>query len=130
LLHLSISPVPVPLILDAISRPRNWEISKLSLSPASAQLPHDIERKLKKEDKMDMGNITDPNLIPSGIAPPGYPQNLINPVENRGPLYIIVSSTVLGVTALFFGLRMYIRLFVTRSAGLDDCEYILLFLSF
>lgn len=64
---------------------------------------------------------TDLTKVGSGIPPPGYTQNLIDPVE-RGYVYTAASCTVLGIAILFVLLRLYIRAFKQRSILWDDCQ--------
>ena len=45
--------------------------------------------------------------------------NYIDP-ERRGPALLIVNGILLPVAMTVVGLRLYTRLVITRSAGLDD----------
>jgi hypothetical protein len=41
-------------------------------------------------------------------------------IENRGPALVAVWSVFLVLTWLFVGLRMYVRVYMSKSWGLDD----------
>ena len=55
-----------------------------------------------------------PEVIAGWPAP-----NYVNP-DRRGPALIIVNSILLPLALVVVGLRLYTRLRIARSAGLDD----------
>jgi hypothetical protein len=55
-----------------------------------------------------------PDVISSWPAP-----NTVDP-ERRGPALIIINSILLPLSLVVVGLRLYTRLRIARSAGLDD----------
>ena len=62
----------------------------------------------------------DPNT-PIAAPPPGVIPNYIDP-PSRGWETILVVTVCLTLMVPFFLVRMYSRIFVTRSLGWDDCE--------
>ncbi|MCJ1465350.1 hypothetical protein MMC07_003968 [Pseudocyphellaria aurata] len=61
----------------------------------------------------------DPSNIPLGPPPPGVIPNFVNP-ESRAYETIITVTICLAFMMPFFLLRIYSRVFVTRSVGWDD----------
>lgn len=55
-----------------------------------------------------------PDVVASWPAP-----NFTNP-ETRGPALIIVEILALSIGCILLGLRMYVRVRITRSVGWDD----------
>jgi hypothetical protein len=49
--------------------------------------------------------------------------------DYKGQTEVIVNSTLIGLSALFLGLRLYVRTFMTKSLGLDDAVAGLAFVS-
>ena len=60
--------------------------------------------------------------VPSGLPPPGVQSNLINPTTQKVPIIVLnaVFTFLMTITVL---IRFYVRIFLTRSTGWDDCEY-------
>jgi hypothetical protein len=67
---------------------------------------------------MDLANTP---LFP---PPPGVVSNFVNP-ENRGGILIAVSAVCLALLLIFVPLRLYTRIRITQSFGLDDGEHAL-----
>lgn len=67
----------------------------------------------------------DPYKIPLASPPPGVIPNYANP-ESRAYETIIVVTISLSLMFPFFLLRVYSRVFITRSIGWDDCKVYLL----
>lgn len=63
--------------------------------------------------------VLDFSQIPSMPPPPGVTSNFVNP-ENNSSILIIVCTICLVFLLLFVSLRMYTRLWISRSFGLDD----------
>lgn len=66
----------------------------------------------------------DLSQVPAMAPPAGVTSNFVDP-ETLAPLaeYIIYITTIL--MALFFCLRVYVRLGVTHTWGADDCKFLL-----
>ena len=56
---------------------------------------------------------------PAQAPPPGVTPNFVSPA-NHAHILIIVSATCLTLLIPFVALRLYARVFITRSFGLDD----------
>lgn len=59
--------------------------------------------------------------IPAMAPPKGVIPNLIDP-ESRAYESIVTTAVCVSLMMPFFVLRLYSRLFVTRSLGWDDCK--------
>ena len=66
---------------------------------------------------MDYFNVPIPVVPP----PPGVTPNFIHPAS-RTNVAVAVCTSVLVVTFILFGVRVYTRLKITRSFGHDDCK--------
>lgn len=53
--------------------------------------------------------------------PPGVTANFVNPVDGRR-VHLVTSIAAPIAAGLFFLLRFYTRVFITRTLGWDDCE--------
>ncbi len=62
-----------------------------------------------------------PDQIPAGRPPSGLLPNFDDPVSLKDPL-VAVNVTLLVITTLFVGLRVYIRIFINHKLGLEDCR--------
>jgi hypothetical protein len=67
---------------------------------------------------MDLAN------TPLFRSPPGVVSNFVSP-ENRGDILIAVSAVCLALLLVFVPLRLYTRIRITRTFGLDDGEHAL-----
>lgn len=59
--------------------------------------------------------------IPALPPPPGVQSNFENPETREGLAKIIVSLTY-GLMLIFLAMRIYTRVRITNSLGIDDCE--------
>lgn len=59
--------------------------------------------------------------IPVAPPPPGVTPDFIHPAS-RTNVAVAVCTTVLVVTFIFFGVRVYTRLKITPPLGHDDCK--------
>jgi hypothetical protein len=66
-----------------------------------------------------MDAFSDVRPIPESVILSWPTPNYIDPVR-RGPALVIVNSLLLPIALIVVGLRLYTRLIVCRSAGLDD----------
>lgn len=64
----------------------------------------------------------DLSQIPAAPPPPGVIPNFIDP-PSQANLPRIFTYVTLPPMILFLAMRMYVRIFVTRKIGLDDCEF-------
>lgn len=60
--------------------------------------------------------------IPALPPPPGVQSNFDNP-ETREELARIVVGLTYGLMLVFLALRIYARVSITNSLGVDDCEF-------
>ncbi|KAI1408106.1 hypothetical protein F5Y13DRAFT_205087 [Hypoxylon sp. FL1857] len=61
----------------------------------------------------------DLSQLPGGAPPPGVVPNFDNP-ESIAPLCLIVIVITLPMMVIFLALRLYVRLWVSRTTGADD----------
>ena len=54
--------------------------------------------------------------------PPGVTSNFTNP-PNHGRLQIVVTSLLLGVTAVFLLSRIYLKVHIVKKYTWDDCKF-------
>jgi hypothetical protein len=66
-----------------------------------------------------MDAFSDIRPVPLSVIQSWPKPNYVDPVR-RGPALVIVNSSLLPVAMAVVGLRLYTRLIVCRSAGLDD----------
>jgi hypothetical protein len=59
--------------------------------------------------------------IPAMPPPPGVTPNFVDP-RNRTNVYIVVYTTFTSLVVLFVSLRLYAKIWITRSIGWDDRE--------
>lgn len=59
--------------------------------------------------------------VPAMAPPPGVIPNFKNP-ESKAYESITTTAVCVSLMMPFFALRIYSRVFVTRSLGWDDCE--------
>lgn len=59
--------------------------------------------------------------VPAMAPPPGVLPNLKDP-ESRAYESIVTTAVCVSLMMPFFMLRLYSRIFVTRSLGWDDCK--------
>ncbi len=64
----------------------------------------------------------DPATTPVLAPPPGVKSNFVDPYS-RGPMLVQLNAILLTLVMLFFMMRMWTRVFITRSLGWDDCEF-------
>lgn len=65
---------------------------------------------------------SDLSQIPSAAPPPGVVPNFIDP-PSQANVPRIFTYVTLPPMILFLAMRMYVRIFVTHTIGLDDCEF-------
>lgn len=63
-----------------------------------------------------------PATVPAAPPPPGVVPNLVDP-ENLEAVTIAISVLMIVFTLTAVALRLYSTVRVTRSTGLEDCEY-------
>lgn len=63
------------------------------------------------------------DTTPARPPPPGHSSNFVNP-ESRSYQLVIVIAVAFALVVLITTTRVYIRLKVTRSFGVDDCKSI------
>jgi hypothetical protein len=63
----------------------------------------------------------DLSQVPAAAAPPGVTFDFNNP-DNYKHENIILHSVVLAFTTVAVFIRVYTRIMITRSFGIDDCE--------
>ena len=68
------------------------------------------------------GMTMDLSMIPSIAPPQGVIPNFNSPT-NRADLFIAVSCIVVPLSFIFVVLKLYMRIFVMRKPGWDDCKY-------
>jgi hypothetical protein len=66
-----------------------------------------------------MDAFSDVRPIPLSVLLSWPKPNYVDPIR-RGPALVIVNSVLLPIAIVVVGLRLYTRLFIIRSAGLDD----------
>ena len=66
-----------------------------------------------------MDAFSDVRPIPLSVLLSWPTPNYVDPIR-RGPSLVIVNSVLLPLAIVIVGLRLYTRLFIIRSAGLDD----------
>ena len=66
-----------------------------------------------------MDVFSDIRPVPESVILSWPKPNYIDPIR-RGPALVIVNSLLLPVAMVIVGLRLYTRLIICRSAGLDD----------
>ena len=66
-----------------------------------------------------MDAFSDVRPIPLSVLLSWPAPNYVDPIR-RGPSLVIVNSVLLPLAIVIVGLRLYTRLFIIRSAGLDD----------
>ncbi len=66
-----------------------------------------------------MDAFSDIRPIPLSVLLSWPKPNYVDPIR-RGPALVIVNSVLLPLAVVIVGLRLYTRLFICRSAGLDD----------
>ena len=63
-----------------------------------------------------------PATVPAAPPPPGIVPNLVDP-EDLEAVTIAISVLMIVLTLTAVALRFYSTALVTRSTGLEDCEY-------
>ena len=66
-----------------------------------------------------MDAFSDVRPVPLAVLLSWPEPNYVDPIR-RGPALVIVNSLLLPVALIIVGLRLYTRLVICRSAGLDD----------
>jgi hypothetical protein len=66
-----------------------------------------------------MDAFSDIRPVPLSVILTWPKPNYVNPVR-RGPALVIVNSLLLPIAMVVVGLRLYTRLIICQSAGLDD----------
>lgn len=61
-------------------------------------------------------------ITPGLDPPPGVTPNFVDP-ETRAPYAIIAHTIALSLATIFVAMRMYTKIWITRSPGWDDCEF-------
>lgn len=61
-------------------------------------------------------------IVGARAPPPGVKPNFINP-ESRQNEMVAANAACLTIGILFLLMRLWTRLFLTRSIGWDDCKY-------
>ena len=59
--------------------------------------------------------------VPALVPPKGVTQNFAAH-NGQADLYIVLCSISLALVYLFIALRMYSKIWVNRTPGIDDCE--------
>jgi hypothetical protein len=61
-------------------------------------------------------------FTPAALPPKGVKANLEHPDTTAQTLDYITQSLCLVFMTVFFGLRMYVKLFILNGFGIEDCE--------
>jgi hypothetical protein len=61
-------------------------------------------------------------IQPGMPPPPGVESNFEHPDREVGTFNIITQSLCITFTSIFFLLRMYIKIYIHKTLGREDCE--------